>query len=179
MAMRRRVVLFLVVSTATVLTGCSSGSGTATPSTTVPATVPTTTVPPTTTEPAKATGSAANGADAAAVLVAAWQHDDRAQAATIADAIAVMGMWGTPREGIWLRGCSTDYEALTEGGCVYRTDSGLVQINTEKRPQGWVVTSAVYDPLDDGNETSGDAPDTPPPTTLPPSPGPSMAPPVS
>jgi len=166
--MLRRAALCLTVSAVTVLAGCSSGSDASSSPTTRTATSSTTTRPPTTTAPAKATGSAANGADAAAVLVAAWQHDDRAQAATIADAIAVMGMWATPKETITLRGCSTDYESLTEGGCVYRTPSGLVQINTEKRPQGWVVSSVSYDPLDNGNETSGDAPDAPPPTTVPP-----------
>jgi hypothetical protein len=165
--MRRRAWFVVAVSTATVLAGCSSGPDATTSTTMVTTTTSTSSLPPTTTEPAKATGSAATSDDAAAVLVAAWQHDDRAQAATIADAIAVMGMWATPRETINRRGCTTD-DSLPEGGCVYRTPSGLVQINTEKRPQGWVVTSAVYDPLDNGNETSGNAPDAPPPTTAPP-----------
>ncbi|HET8931430.1 MAG TPA: hypothetical protein VFN21_12295 [Acidimicrobiales bacterium] len=169
--MRRH--LSLVGSTLAVLvglmTGCSSASQSSdTTTTSATPTVPTTTRAPTTTLPATATGSAATTADAAAVLVAAWQHDDRAQAATIADAKAIEGMWATPREMITLRSCSTDSDALSEGGCIYRTDSGLVQVNTEKRAEGWVVSSVVYDALDNGNATSGDAPDAPPPTTMPP-----------
>lgn len=146
--------------------GCSGSSGSTEATTTIPVatTHPATTLPATTTLPTRATGSAATGADAAAVLVAAWQDDDRAKAATIADAIAVEGMWETPREMITLRSCSTD-DSLPEGGCFYRTDSGTVQVNTEKRAAGWVVSSAIYDPLEDGNIVHGDAPDGPPPTT--------------
>lgn len=163
------------------LAGCSSSSqstGTTTPTST--SAVPTTTSAPTTTAPAVATGSAATTADAAAVLVAAWQHDDRSQAATIADAKAIEGMWATPREMITLRSCSTDNDTLTEGGCIYRTESGLVQVNTEKRTAGWVVSSVVYDALRNGNATSGNAPDAPPPTTVPPpTPAVDTAPPIS
>lgn len=147
--------------------GCSSSSSSTVTTTSPPVTTVPTTSAPTTTLPVRATGSAATGADAAAVLVAAWQDDDRAKAATIADATAVEGMWETPRETITWRGCSTD-DTLPEGGCFYRTDSGTVQVNTEKRAAGWVVSSAIYDPLDAGNEVSGDAPDGPPPTTTPP-----------
>lgn len=145
-----------------VVAGCSS-SDTSAPATTVA--IPTTATAPTTTAPKLATGSAATIADAAAVLVAAWQHNDLAQAATIADPIAVEGMWATPREMINLRSCSDD-NGLSEGGCVYRTPSGLVQINTTRRANGWVVTGAIYDAYDDGNVTSGDAPAGPPPTTV-------------
>ncbi|MBS1849283.1 MAG: hypothetical protein JST73_13505, partial [Actinobacteria bacterium] len=114
------VTAVLTVAGATVA-GCSSSARTTT-TTTHPATTPapTTTLAPTTTAPIRATGSAALGTDAAAALVAAWQHNDRAQAATIADGIAVEGMWATPPGPIWLRGCTID-PSLPEGGCVYRT----------------------------------------------------------
>ncbi len=142
------------------LAGCGTSSDASDATSTAPSTVPTTTLPPTTTEPPRATGGAPTSAQAAADLVAAWENDDPDGAAHIADALAVMGIFAVPDDAMWIRGCTTD-DSIPEGGCVYRAESGLIQINTEKRAQGWVVVSAVYDPLDNGNETYGDAPEAP------------------
>lgn len=164
--MRRRVVLFLAVSV--MVAGCSSSGKPAGSSTSVTSPTSTSTVPPTTTEPPKATGGAPTVRQAAAELVQAWENKDTAAASRIADAMAVMGIFGVPDPSMWVRGCTPDDDPLPEGGCVYRSESGLIQINGERRDQGWVVTSAIYDPLDNGDDTSGDAPDGPPPTTVPP-----------
>lgn len=157
-------VLTLIGSLALVggVAACSSADDDSGGPSVAPSTVPasTTTLAPTTTEPATATDGAPSSADAAAMLVEAWHADDRAAAAKIADAQAVDGIFATPDTEMWLRGCTID-DALPEGGCIYRTASGLVQINTEKRDHGWVVSSAVYDPLEDGNEVHGDAPEGP------------------
>lgn len=151
---------------------CSSSSSsspsdttTTPPTSTAPA--PTTTAVPTTTLPAEATGGASSTAEAAAQLVDAWRNRDLAAASRIADAIAVMGMFAIPDPDVWIRGCSID-DSLPEGGCIYRSETGLIQINTQHRDQGWVVSSAVFDRIDNGTQTHGDAPDAPPPTTVPP-----------
>ncbi len=147
--------------------GCSSSSGSTSGTTSTTVRTPTSKAAPTTATAVKATGGAPTSAQAAAELVAAWEHHDKAAAAQIADPMAVMGIFGTPDPSMWIRGCTTD-DSLPQGGCVYRTETGLVQINTEHRPQGWVVTSASFDAQSDGNATSGNAPDGPPPTTAPP-----------
>ncbi len=146
------------------IAACSSsdstaGSDTTTAETTVapaPTAAPTTEAP----EPVEATEGAPSSAEAASLLVDAWNEGNREAAARIADPWGVDGIFETPDPEMWLRGCTVD-DALPEGGCIYRTASGLVQINTEQRDIGWVVSSAVYDPLADGTETHGDAPEGP------------------
>lgn len=121
-------------------------------------TAPETTEAPTTTEPSEASEGAPSSAEAASLLVDAWNEGDRDAAARIADPAGVEGIFETPDEEMWLRSCTTD-DGLPEGGCIYQTATGLVQINTEDRSQGWVVSSAVYDAHEDGHEVHGDAPD--------------------
>lgn len=159
----RRVALVGAIALGVVAAGCSS-SAPSTPSTTTaaPATT-TTTIAPTTTEPSEAPERAATSAEAAARLVDAWKAKDRHAATMIADPLGVKGMFATPYEDIWLRSCTTD-DSLPEGGCIYRTTSGLVQVNTEERDGGWVVSSVTYDALEDGNEVSGPSPEGPPVT---------------
>lgn len=143
--------------------GCSGASSTPAASTeTAPptSTTTTTTVAPTTTTPPGPTQGAATSDDAAGRLVAAWNAHDRTAAAKIATPLAVKGIFATPDPAMWMRGCTTD-PSLPQGGCVYRTRSGLVQINTEHRKIGWVVTSASFDAFADGNGTSGNAPASP------------------
>lgn len=114
--------------------------------TTTAPTTTSTTVAPTTTLPAKATVGAASSDEAAADLVAAWEHHDRVAASKVADAEAVAGIFATPDPSMWIRGCTTD-DTLPEGGCIYRTDHGGITINTEKRAIGWVVATADYAPI--------------------------------
>lgn len=168
--MQNKPAVWLLATAVLVMTGCSSSSGssaqTSTTARRATSSPPTT---PTTTTPSKATGGAPTSADAVAQLVDAWRNHDLAAAKVIADPVAVMGIFGAPVTEMNNRGCTID-DGLDQGGCIYWAgDAGLIQINTEHRIQGWVVTSANYDALSDGNDTSGNAPDAPPPTTLPPS----------
>lgn len=142
---------------------CSSSGSSAdsVPDSSVVTTVATTEAP-TTTEAPEATEGAPSSAEAASLLVDAWNEKNREAAARIADPAGVDGIFETPDPDMWLRSCTTD-DSLPEGGCIYRTATGLVQINTEKREHGWVVSSAVFDPADNGTGVSGDAPDDPEP----------------
>lgn len=142
----RRPVIFAVVPLA-LATGCGSASKSASPTTTTPATTtaPATTAAPTTTVPAKATVGFPSSDAAAAHLVDAWMAHDRVSAAQGADQAAVDGIFATPDASMFNRGCALP-TGLPEGGCIYRTPTGLVQINTEQRPIGWVVVSAIYEP---------------------------------
>lgn len=166
----RRPFLVLIALSSILLGACSTSSSTTTPTTSIapPTTTPPSTQAPTTTTPPKATRGATSSAQAAADLVSAWESHDHKAAAQIADAHGVEGIFATPDPAMWIRGCTTD-DAIDQGGCVYRTEAGLVQINTEHRSIGWVVTSAVYDRIDDDGlpSDSGNAPDSPPPTTVP------------
>jgi hypothetical protein len=132
------------------LSGCGGASSSANPTTTrrqvTTTAAPATTLAPTTTLPSVATVGFPSTYDAANHLVSAWEAHDRAAAAQGADAAAVAGIFATPDPSMGNRGCSTD-DTLPEGGCIYATATGLVQINTEKRPIGWVVATATYEPF--------------------------------
>ena len=149
--MHSRQILVVALAMAAVLPGCGGSTAKGTSGTTTLAAVTTTTVPPptlapTTTLPPKATVGFPSTYEAANHLVGACEAHDRASAARGADAEAVTGIFATPDSPMENRGCTSD-DTLPEGGCIFRTDTGLVQINTEKRPIGWVVASAAYEPF--------------------------------
>lgn len=144
------VAVGLALGAAVGLSGCGGTSSSANPTTTLrqvtTTAAPTTSAAPTTTLPPVATVGFPTKYDAADHLVNVWMAHDRAAAAQGADAAAVTGIFATPDASMWNRGCSTD-DTLPEGGCIYATATGLVQINTEKRAIGWVVTTATYEPF--------------------------------
>ena len=163
----RLAVIACLVAVVAVAGACSGSSSTSRATTTVARTVATTAAPstaPTTTIPAKATGGAPTTEDAVNALIAAWTNHDIAAASRIADAVAVMGIFSTPATSMSRRGCTPD-DTLDEGGCIFWAGDGLVQFNTERRAQGWVVVSAQYDTIGGGDGTSGDSPDGIPSTT--------------
>lgn len=134
-----------------VTAGCSSSEPAAmNPTSTTAATVaPPTTAAPTTTLPVRATIGFDSSYDAVQHLVTAWTNGNREVALQGADAEAVDGMWETPPGELDQRGCAQTYDpALTEGGCILRRSdrTGALQVNTERRDIGWVVSSAIYSP---------------------------------
>lgn len=151
------------------LASCSSSAPTTQPGTTQLLTNTTattgapTTAPPTT---ALATTGADSSEAAAAELVDAWNAKDKKRAATVADTDAVNGMFAVPDPSAWFRGCSLDANEFGEGRCIYRTESGAITIDTERRGDRWAVINADWQ-ADDELVTKG--PDTTlGPTTLPP-----------
>lgn len=148
MRRHRTFVVASALTLAVAVSGCGGSTSKSTsPTTTLPpvttSTVAPTTAAPTTTLPAKATVGFPSSYEAANHLVDAWNAHDRAAAAQGADAEAVTGIFATPDPEMSARGCTTD-DTLPEGGCIFRTQNGLVQVNTEKRSIGWVVVSATY-----------------------------------
>ena len=140
----------LALGAALGLAACGGSTSEANPttsgrhSTTTAAQAPSTA--PTTTLPATASVGFPSIDEAAGHLVSAWEAHDRVAASRGADAVAVEGIFATPDSSMWNRGCSVD-PTLPEGGCIYATETGLVQVNTEKRPIGWVVVTATYEPF--------------------------------
>lgn len=135
------------------LAGCSSSSSVEPPDTGASTSVTSTTVQASTTTsttlPSRATVGYPSSYDAVQHLLTAWQAGDRAAALQGADAGAVEGMWATPPGELDQRGCAQTYDpALTEGGCILRRGdhTGALQVNTERRDIGWVVSSAIYSP---------------------------------
>ena len=137
-----------------VLAGCSSSGASSNPTTTAAAATTTTPPQPSTTPPrtvpAQATVGYPSSYDAVQHLIDAWTAGDRTTAAQGADATAVNGMWETPPGELDQRGCAQTYEDpdITEGGCILRRadQTGALQVNTERRAIGWVVSSAIYSP---------------------------------
>lgn len=162
----------LTVCTLTVLlavAGCaSSSSGTSAPGTTrrlsSTSEAPATTIAATTTT-VLATAGEASSDQAAAILVDAWRNDDRVRAAQVADSAAVEGMFATPDPEAWLRGCNLDSEEFGEGRCIYRTETGALTLDTERRGDVWVVVNADWQAND---ELVTKPPDTTSATTVPP-----------
>ncbi len=149
----RRVALALATTSAALglLAGCASSSAKPAPTTTAPVTtvVPTTIATTTTTVPPQATVGFSSSYDAVVHLLDAWKANDKVAAAQGADAQAVEGMWATPPGELDQRGCAQTYAPeLTEGGCILRRadQTGALQVNTERRAIGWVVSSAMYSP---------------------------------
>lgn len=130
--------------------GCSSSDSAAPSPTSITVAATTTTVAGTTTTlPSRATLGFESSYDAVQHLITAWTAGNRAAALQGADADAVDGMWATPAGDLDQRGCAQTYDpALTEGGCILRRadQTGALQVNTERRDVGWVVSSAVYSP---------------------------------
>lgn len=149
--MKERLTVAVAVA-GLLLGGCGSSSHGAAASTTTAATRAVTTtssLPPTTAAPTQATVGYPSSYDATRHLLDAWHAGDRTAALQGADSDAVDGMWQTPPGEFDLRGCAQTYDpALTEGGCILRRSdqAGALQVNTEKRSIGWVVSSAVYEP---------------------------------
>lgn len=149
-SMTRALLAGVAAAAAVGLGACSSSSAASRTTTTQTAT--TTSIAATTTTstlPSEATIGFASPNDAVQHLLNAWHAGDRAAALQGADATAVDGMWATPPGELDSRGCAETYDsALTEGGCILRRadQTGALQVNTERRSIGWVVSSAIYSP---------------------------------
>ncbi|MGN6694480.1 MAG: hypothetical protein ACTHN0_09895 [Aquihabitans sp.] len=126
---------------------CSSSSDGAKPATTTAAeptttTAPTTTAAPTTTVPAAPVGLPDQEA-VAQKLYDAWKANDKATAATVADAAAIDNMWrAAPGDYSLYNSCSTG--EFDTSGCLFRGNPGTIQIDLEKRGDNWVVAGAVW-----------------------------------
>lgn len=82
--------------------------------------------------------------EAARHLLTAWRAADRGNASQGAEPPAVDGLFAVPRGPVVDRGCDTG--EFDTSGCQYRVAGGGLQLNMERRPQGWVVTEAVFTP---------------------------------
>lgn len=83
--------------------------------------------------------------EAAKVLYDAWKAGDRTTAATVADPMAVDGMWQTaPGDYALYNQCNTG--EFGSSACLYRGDAGTIQFAMEQRATAWVVVEAVFSP---------------------------------
>ena len=106
---------------------------------------PATTAAPATTTTLPAPTGAETEADAARTLYDAWNDDDRATAATVAEPEAIDVMWtATPGPYELYRNC--DDGEFDTGGCLFRDRStnNTIQINLEKRNDRWVVVTTFF-----------------------------------
>ena len=103
-----------------------------------------TTAVPTTTALPKPVG-APTAEDASAHLYQAWKTGNRADAATVASAEAIDGIWATPPGDFYLYN-HCDAGDFTTGGCLYRGNSGTIQFDLTKVGTNWVVTGALFSP---------------------------------
>jgi hypothetical protein len=97
---------------------------------------------PPATEPAAPVGAADPG-EAAATLYAAWKAGDRTVAATVADPVAVDGVFAAaPGDYALYNRCDTG--EFGSSSCLYRGDPGTIQFAMTERDGTWVVTNAIF-----------------------------------
>ena len=115
--------------------GTSGDSSLLPPVSVTSSTAPTTTAATTTT--AAAPTGAPDAATAAQTLYDAWTRDDRATAATVAEAAAIDAIWAAvPGPYQLYRGCDTG--EFDTGGCLFRDRSTnhTIQVDVERRDTG-------------------------------------------
>lgn len=102
----------------------------------------TTEAPTTTAAPTVAVGRP-EAEGAAQALYDAWKAGDRVAAGQVADPAAIEGIWlTTPGDYSLYNNCDTGEFAT--GGCLFRGDTGTIQIDLEKRGDNWVVATVFY-----------------------------------
>jgi hypothetical protein len=127
---------------------CSSSSNGAKDAATTSAAEQTTTSEAPTTTAAPTTAPAApvglpDQEEVAQRLYDAWKANDRATAATVADAVAVDNMWrAAPGDYSLYNSCSTG--EFDTSGCLFRGNPGTIQIDLDKRGDNWVVAGAFW-----------------------------------
>ena len=155
---RPAVATFVILAAAAlVLGGCSSDKKSSGPTTTAKVeigqaatvtsgakTSKTTTSTATTATTAVAGPTGTPGADqAAAALYAAWKGGDRTAAGTVADPVAVEGIFAaTPGDYALYNKCNTGEFGSAE--CLYRGSGGTIQFRMTQRGPNWVVASAFF-----------------------------------
>jgi hypothetical protein len=107
--------------------------------TTATTAAPTTAVPTTTAAP---TGMG-SPIDAATRLFDAWVADDRATAATVAEPVAIEGIWAAAR-GDYGQYNQCDSAEFDTSGCLFRGAPGTIAFTMERRGEAWVVIEALY-----------------------------------
>jgi hypothetical protein len=132
---RGRLIVLILVLTAS----CSSGSHRSTPATTRPTTVTTTRPAPTTTvlAPQPTPSQAANA------FLNAWRTGDRVTAARVALPGAVAEVFVHPPADFSNRGCQDPVGG--QASCAFGSGGGLIAVHTVMSGSGWLVDQVTFE----------------------------------
>lgn len=120
-------------------------AATAVPTTGGPTTTASTPTTPPTVDTVPGPAGTPEPQQAADALYAAWKAGDRVAAGTVAEPIAVDGVFAAaPGDYQLYNKCNTG--EFGQSSCLFRGDPGTIQFNMKQIDGSWVVTGAIFSP---------------------------------